>query len=143
MDCQNHNSTQPNITKFVFDPKMTMHTTHHPTHTNSMSAITQLLQNRFSQNFENMFFGTSSRDTNYHIDVCPINISNGNICPYQEYLSCNWPDFDHTFKVGSVKHLVNIPTAAWIFVQATSVIAIFIHIRNISAVTDLINYQWL
>ena len=44
--CQNPNptTTQPNITYVGFDMKMTLH--HHPpppTHTNSMSAISQLL----------------------------------------------------------------------------------------------------
>ena len=29
------------------------------------------------------------------------NMRPGNICPYQQYLSCYWPDFDQTLKVGS------------------------------------------
>ena len=28
--------------------------------------------------------------------VCPSNICQGDICPYQEYLSCYWPDIDQT-----------------------------------------------
>ena len=77
---------------------MTMHTTHHPTHTNSMSAISQQLQNWFSRNFKHMFFGTSSRDTNYHIDVCPINISNGNISPYNVIISFSKHSLCHRTK---------------------------------------------
>ena len=99
----------------------------------------------------------------------------------QQYLSCYWPDFDQTLKVGSWEHLEQIPTVRWYlsrqhlswwhlsisaisqlllarfwpnfkgrflgpsltdlnyhgtFVQATFVLATFVHIRNISADTD-------
>ena len=56
----------------------------------------------------------------------------------QQYLSCYWPDFDQTLKVGSWKHVEEIPTVMVIFVQATFVLAMIVHIRNISAVTDTI-----
>ena len=61
----------------------------------------------------------------------------------QQYLSCYWPDFDETLKVGSCEHLEQIPTDTVtfvhaIFVQATFVLVTFVHIRNISAVTDTI-----
>ena len=51
----------------------------------------------------------------------------------QLYLSCYSPDFDETLKVGSCEHLEQIPTVRVTFVHAT-----FVHIRNNSAVTDLI-----
>ena len=49
-----------------------------------------------------------------------------------------WPDFDQTLKVGSWEHLKQIPTVTVTFVQSTFVLAPFVHIKNISAVTDLI-----
>ena len=52
------------------------------------------------------------------------------------YLSCYWPDFDQTLKVGSWEPLEEIPTAIVSFVQATFVLATFVHIRNILAVTQ-------
>ena len=56
----------------------------------------------------------------------------------QQYLSCYcyWPDFDETLKVGSWEHLDQIPTVTVTFVQPTFVLATFVHIRNISTVTD-------
>ena len=53
---------------------------------------------------------------------------------HQQYISCYWPDFDETLKVGSCEHLEQIPTVT--FVQSTYVLATITHIRNISAVTD-------
>ena len=40
----------------------------------------------------------------------------------QQYLSCYWPDFDETLKVGSCEHLEQIPTIRVTFVQATFVL---------------------
>ena len=54
----------------------------------------------------------------------------------QQYLSCYRPDFDQTLKVGSWEPLEQIPTDTVTFVQATFVLATFVHIRNISTVTD-------
>ena len=54
----------------------------------------------------------------------------------QQYLSCYWPDFDETLKVGSCEHLEQIPTVMVTFVHATFALATYVHIRNISAVTD-------
>ena len=54
----------------------------------------------------------------------------------RQYLSCYWPDFDQTLKVGSWEHQEDIPTVMVTFVQATFVLATFVHIRNVSAVTD-------
>ena len=51
-------------------------------------------------------------------------------------LSCYWPDFDETLKVGSWEHLEQIPTIMVTFVQATFDQAIFARIRNIEAVTN-------
>ena len=49
-----------------------------------------------------------------------------------------WPDFNQTLKVGSCDYIELIPSVMVIFVQTTYVLATFINIRNISAVTDLI-----
>ena len=46
------------------------------------------------------------------------------------------PEFDETLKIGSWEHLEQIPTVMVTFVQATFVLTTFVHIRNISAVTD-------
>ena len=54
----------------------------------------------------------------------------------RQYLSCYWPDFDETLKVGSWEHPQQILTVMVTFVQATFVQVTFVHIRNISAVTD-------
>ena len=56
----------------------------------------------------------------------------------RQHLSCYRPDFDQTLKVASWEHLEQIPTVMVTFAQATFVLATFVHIRNISAVTDLI-----
>ena len=69
---------------------------------------------------------------------CPHNICPCDICPHQEYLSFYWPDFDETLQVGSWEHLEKIATVTVTFVQATFVLVTFVHIRNISAVTDTI-----
>ena len=53
-----------------------------------------------------------------------------------QYLSCYWLDFDETLKVGSCEHLEHIPTVRVTFIHATFVLASFVHIRDISAVTD-------
>ena len=55
-----------------------------------------------------------------------------------KYLNCYWPDFDKTLNLGSWEHLEQIPTLTVTFIQATFVLAAFLHIRSISAVTDLI-----
>ena len=53
-------------------------------------------------------------------------------------LSCYGLNFDETLKVGSCEHLEQIPTVMVIFAQAPFVLATFVHIRNISALTYLI-----
>ena len=55
-----------------------------------------------------------------------------------QYFNCYWHDFDQTLKVGSWDQLEQIPTVTVTFVQATFVLATFVHIRIVSAVTDLI-----
>ena len=68
----------------------------------SISGISQLLLTKFRPNFKGTFLGPSLTDANRHSDICPVNIiCHGNICPYQQYLSCYWPDFDQTLTVGS------------------------------------------
>ena len=47
-------------------------------------------------------------------------------------------DTKQILKVGSWEHLEQIPTVTMTFVQETFVLATFVHIRNISAVSDLI-----
>ena len=56
----------------------------------------------------------------------------------QQYLSCYWPDFDETLMVGSWEHLEQTLTVTVTFVQATFAQTTFVHIRNVSTVTDLI-----
>ena len=56
----------------------------------------------------------------------------------RQYLSCYWPNFDQTLMVGSWDPLEQIPTVTVTLVQATFVLATFVHIRNILAVTYLI-----
>ena len=76
--------------------KMTANTTpptRKSTTTNSMSAISQLLLARFWPNYEDRSLGPPWTDFNCNGNICP-----GDICPYQEYLSCYWPDFDQTLK---------------------------------------------
>ena len=103
-----------------------------------MPEISQLLLALFLPNIKGRFLGTSRTDSNYYSDICPGNICPGNICPYQQYLSCYRPDFDQTLKVESWDwdHLELIPAVMATFVQATIVLATFVHIRIISAVTD-------
>ena len=60
----------------------------------SISAISQLLLARLWPNLKGRFLGPFLTYSNCHNDIC-----SGNICPYQEYLSCHWPDFDETLKV--------------------------------------------
>ena len=67
----------------------------------SISGISQLLLTRFLPNFldpnvKGRFMGQSSTDANCYDDICPGNIYHGNICPYQQYLSYYWTDFDQT-----------------------------------------------
>ena len=52
-------------------------------------------------------------------------------------LELSW-GFDKTLKVGFWDYLEQISTIAVIFVHATFCPATFVHIRNISSVTDLI-----
>ena len=92
-----------------------------------MSAISQLLLARFWPSFKGRFMGPFWTVPSCHADICQ-----GNICPYQEYLSCYWPDFDQTLKEGSWDHLRQIPTVKVTFVQATYVMATFVHTSNIS-----------
>ena len=71
-------------------------------------------------------------------NICPGNICQGDICPCQKYLSCYYPYFDKTLKVDSWDPLELIPTVMATFVQVNFFLVTFVHIRNISAFTDLI-----
>ena len=55
----------------------------------------------------------------------------------QQYLSGYRPNFDETLNLGSWEHLEHIPAIMGTFVQATFAQVTFVHIRNISTVTDL------
>ena len=100
----------------------------------SMSGISPQLVTRFWQNFKGRFLVPSITDANCHGNICSVNICPDNNCPYQEYLSCYWTDFDETLKASSWEHLEQIPTVTGTFVQASFVLAKFVHVRNISAV---------
>ena len=83
----NHNLTQPNITLVGLDVKMTLRTTSpHPTNRNSMSVISQLLLT---------WFWPLPSDSSFCILLSRLQPN------LQEYLSCNWPNFNETLKVGS------------------------------------------
>ena len=88
--------------------KMTVQTPPTTHHTNSMSVISQLLFTRFSLNFNGGFLGTSRTSTNCYGDICAGNTCPCDICSYQEYLSCDWPNFDQTLGVGPWDHLEQI-----------------------------------
>ena len=62
---------------------------------------------------------------------------------FRQYLNCYWSDLDKTLKKGSWDHLEQIPTVMGTFDHATFVLATFVHIRNISAVTDPISTRSL
>ena len=96
---------QPNLNTTVgFYMKITLQPPP-PTHTNSMSAIYQLLLTWFWWNFKSRLLGTSRTDSNCHGDICPGNICLGDICPYQEDLSSYWSDFQQTLKVWSLDYV--------------------------------------
>ena len=110
----------------------------HPPATHPKKYISQLLVAQFGPNFKERFLGPFLTDANRHTDIYPSNICFRNICPYKEYLSWYWPDFDQTLKEGSWDHLSQIQTVTVTFVHATFVLETLVHIRNISAVTDQI-----
>ena len=63
----------------------------------SISRISQLLLTRFWWNFKGRFLGTSRTESNCHRGICPCNICPDDNCPYQEYLSCYWPNVGSLF----------------------------------------------
>ena len=93
-----------------------------------MLAISRQLLTRFWWNFKGRFLWTFRTDSNCQGDICP-----RDICPYQEYLSCNCSDFDQISNLGFWEPLEQIPSVTVTFVQAK-----FVHILNISFVTDQI-----
>ena len=81
-------------------------------------------------------FGPPWTHFNHNGDICLGNICPGDVCPYPEFLSCYWPNFDQTLNVGSWEHLLQMPSVMDTFVQATFVLATFVHERNILAIPD-------
>ena len=118
--------------RLKLNTKLGLHTTTHH-HTNSYAAISQLLLTRFGLNIKHRVLGTSRKDSNCHCDIFPNNICPGDICPYQEYLSCYWLDLDQTLNKGSWEHIQQITIVTTTFVQATFVLGTIVHIINISA----------
>ena len=117
-------------------------TTHHPpptTHRNHPSVFkwSHILP-QFWPNFKGRVLEPSSTDSNCHVDICLGNICPGDICPYQQYPSCYWPDLDQILNKGFWEQIQQITTVPTTFVQATFVLGTFVHISNISAVTNLI-----
>ena len=68
----------------------------------SISGISQLLHTRFWWNLRGSILESSRTDSYYQVDIFPGNISPGDICPYQEYLSYYWLNFDQTLKIDSI-----------------------------------------
>ena len=83
----------------------------------SISAIFQLLLTWLWPNFKDRFLGPFLTYSNCHYDIFSGNICPCDICPYQEYLSCHWPDVDQTLKVGPWDHLKHIPTVTVTFMK--------------------------
>ena len=50
-----------------------------------------------------------------------------------QYLSCYWPDFDQTLKVGSWDHLSQMPTVTVTFVQVTFFLETFVQATFVPA----------
>ena len=94
--CQNPNTTSTQLNNLSWGWHKNDFTPPPPnTHrTNSMLVISQLLLTRSWPNFKVRFLGLSWTDSGCHSDICPGNICTCSICPYQECLSCYWPNFD-------------------------------------------------
>ena len=117
----------------------------------SISGISQLLLTRYWQNFKGRCLGPSLTDANCHRDICSKNICSDEICRNvgisQLLLTQFWPKFlgqnlfgDLFFPAQNLflPKLFWTQNFCWPFLQATFVLATFVHIRNISAVSDLI-----
>ena len=77
-----------------------------------------------------------------HHDVCLANICPDNLCPYQQYLSCYWQNFDQTLNKGSWEHIEHITTVNTTFVQATFTLGTFVHILAISQLSKLNTFDF-
>ena len=112
--CQNPNLTSTQQLGFT---RKWLYTTHH--HRNSMSAISQLLLTRFWWKLKGRFLGTSKTDSRFMVTFVQASgiICSHNIFPYQEYLSCYWPDYDEILKVGSWEHLEEVFGSNIFFIQ--------------------------
>ena len=83
----------------------------------SISAISQLLLARFGSNFKQRVLETYTTDYNCHHNICPGKICAGAICPYQQYLSCYWPNLDQILNKGSWEYIQQITTVTTTFVR--------------------------
>ena len=103
-NCQNPNLTS---TQQQFNQSWVWHendVAHPPNPQHKLNVlISLLLLTQFLPNFKHMFLGPSWTVFNCHSNICL-----GNICPYQEYLRCYWPNFDKTLKVSSWDYLEQI-----------------------------------
>ena len=93
-----------------------------------ISVKSQLLLAQFGSNSKHRVLETYTPDCNCRHNSFPGNICPGDVCPYQQYLSCYWPNFDQTLIKESWEHLQHITTVPMTFVLGT-----FVHISNISA----------
>ena len=75
----------------------------------SISAISLLLLTWFWPNFKISFLGPSLTDVDCLSDICQSNVWPGNICPFEQYLSCYSTNFDHLLKVGFWGHVYQMP----------------------------------
>ena len=66
---------------------------HHPTTTTTTNFSATSRRARKLEFCTDIHYTNLIQVTNCHYDICPGNICLGDICPYQEYLSCYWPDF--------------------------------------------------
>ena len=122
LQASNHKTSLANYYPFTLDNLRQLSNGHLPMqHLSwrhlSISAIFQLLLTWLWPNFKDRFLGPFLTYSNCHYDIFSGNICPCDICPYQEYLSCHWPDVDQTLKVGPWDHLKHIPTVTVTFMK--------------------------
>ena len=83
----------------------------------SISPISHLLMARFWPNFKGRFLEPFWTYFNCNGDIFLGKICPSDVCPYQQYISWYWPDFDQILKVGSCDLFGHIPTVTVTFVK--------------------------